>query len=42
MIVLKDKLKTRAIYYIIAAVAMTSLVACTKFRESYLQAADQS
>lgn len=34
MIVLKDKLKTRAIYYIIAAVAMTSLVACTKFEDT--------
>ena len=34
MIVLKDKLKTRAIYFIIAAVAMTSLVACTKFEDT--------
>ncbi len=31
---LKDKLKTRAIYFIIAAVAMTSLVACTKFEDT--------
>lgn len=34
MIVLKDKLKTRAIYFIIAAVAMTSLAACTKLEDT--------